>query len=351
MPSASTKFSLIERTWLKPRTSRRRRLPSARSRNRLEVSLASATGPAPCLRASTRDWRLAACAASASAMPEATGDHLGRRRGLLVEVAPCHRVARLGDVAFREHDLEEMRAPDARAEHLRAAVEVHAPDAPEALVELLRIERPDLVPVSVEALGPDVERERVVAAQVLDVEDFQPGLLHLDDRVGEARDPSAGEHVFADEEVGVVVPDVADEVHQPDAAVLEERGVRADDLGELVASGVLEAADAHHLVELLRICSGITAEVLVHLHRVLDAELLDLAARTLGLRAGGVDGRDIHAVVHGGVHEEAAEAAADVDHVLAGLEQHLARDVVGLGALRLLERPDPLAPVRAGIEH
>jgi hypothetical protein len=31
---------------------------------------------------------------------------------------------------------------------------------------------------------------------------------------------------------------------------LSERGVRADHLGELVAPGVLEAADRHHLVEL-----------------------------------------------------------------------------------------------------
>ena len=32
----------------------------------------------------------------------------------------------------------------------------------------------DAVPVAIEALGPGVERVRVVAAQVLDVDDLQP---------------------------------------------------------------------------------------------------------------------------------------------------------------------------------
>src|SRR5262245_28916502 len=348
MPSASTKPSWTESTWLKPRTSSRRRPAAARSRNRLEVSLASATGPSlrplACRSDSIRDSRFAACAASASAMSVAAR---GGLRFSPVEELAAHRVARLGHVALGEHDLEQMRAAVGHAEHLGAAVQVHAPDAPEALVEALRIERADPLPVAVEALGPDAERERVVAPQVLDVEDLQAGLFHLHDHVGEARDPAAGEHVLADEEVGVVVPDVADEMDQPEPALLEVAGVRADQLAERVAPGVLEAADRHHLVELL----GLGAEVGVHLHRILEAELLDLPARVLGLRSRGVDAGDADPVVRRGVHQEAAEARADVDHFLARLQAHLARDVVGLRALRLLERARVFPPVRAGVEH
>src|SRR5581483_4093211 len=107
--------------------------------------------------------------------------------GLVVQELPAHRVARRRDVALAHHDLEQMRTPVRRAEHLGAGPQVGAPDAAEALVELLRVERPDLLPVPVEALGPDVERERVIASQVLDVDDLEARLLAAIDRLGEAR--------------------------------------------------------------------------------------------------------------------------------------------------------------------
>src|SRR6185436_8309205 len=156
IPSASTKSSFTDKTWLKPRTSSRRRAPASRSRNRLEVSLASATGPAPAFSDCASEARLAACAASASAMPEAARRRFGRGLGrrFPVEEVARHRVA--GGVALGEDDLEQVRAPRRRAEHLGAAVEVYAPDAAEALVEAHRVERADLVPVAVEAFGPDV---------------------------------------------------------------------------------------------------------------------------------------------------------------------------------------------------
>src|SRR6185503_12549112 len=149
MPSASTQPGPISSTWSKPRTSSRRRAPASRSRNRFDVSLARPTGPAPAL----------SCAASASFF------RVCWLRGFaagFVEVAPRHREAGHRDVALREHDLEEMRAPARRAEHLGAAVEVHAPDAAEALGEARRVERADLVPARVEALAPRVERQRIV---------------------------------------------------------------------------------------------------------------------------------------------------------------------------------------------
>src|SRR6185312_13056818 len=339
MPSASTQPACgsTTSTSRKALTSRRRRSRAARSRKRFEVSFFRASAPLPCL----------SCAISASFFLVC---------GLaLVEEVPGHGVARARDVALGEHDLEKVGAARRRAEHLGAAVEVHAPDAAEALVEALRVERADALPVAVEALGPHVEGERVVAAQVLDVEHLEPSLLHRHDHLGEARDPAAGEYVLADEEVGLGGADVSDEVDQAEAAGLEELRVRADHLAELVASRVLEAADAHHFVELLRACSRVCPEVRVHLDGVLDAELLDLPARVLGLRAGGVDARDVDAVVHRGMHKKAAKAAADVDHFLARLEQYLARDMVGLCALRLLQSLRAVAPavtpVRAGVEQ
>src|SRR6185295_13648035 len=240
MPSVSTQPAAgsTRSTWLKPRTSSRRRATLSRSRNRFEVSLASPTGPAPSLSRAARASLFCVCCCC------------GLFGLLFVEEAPAHRVTGPGDVALGEHHLEEMRAAARRAEHLGAAIEVHAPDAPEALVEAPRVERPDLVPVLVEALGPDVERERVVAAQVLDVQHLEAGFLHLDDDVGEARDPAAREDVLADEIVGVEMSDVADEVDQPEAAGLERARVRADQLGQAGRSRVLEAADRHHLVVL-----------------------------------------------------------------------------------------------------
>src|SRR5438309_7347785 len=158
MPSASTWPSLMRRTSLKWRTSSRRRAAPARSRNRFEVSFASPTGPLPSLSRAAKASFFVVCR-------------------LFVEESPAHRIAGLRDVALGEHDLEQVRVPLGRAEHLGAAVQVDAPDPAEALVEALRIELADALPVAVEALAPRVERERVVSAQVLDVQHFEAGAL------------------------------------------------------------------------------------------------------------------------------------------------------------------------------
>src|SRR2546429_4251766 len=205
MPSASTWPSLMRRTSLKWRTSSRRRAAPARSRNRFEVSFASPTGPLPSLSRAAKASFFVVCR-------------------LFVEESPAHRIAGLRDVALGEHDLEQVRVPLGRAEHLGAAVQVDAPDAAEALVEALRIERADPLPVAVEALRPGVERERVVAAQVLDVQHFEAGALHLDDGIGKARDPAAGEHVAAGEENRVGEGDVGGGKEHAEAARAEEHG-------------------------------------------------------------------------------------------------------------------------------
>src|SRR3982751_1333276 len=159
MPSVSTHpgpaSPPMASTWLKWRTSSRRRGEASRSRKRFDVSFCRPTVPSPAL----------SCAARASFFLLCRLLAFG-----LVEEAPRHRIARHAHVALGERHLEEVRAPARAAEHLGAAIQVDAPDAPEALVESLRIDGADLVPVAVEALAPGVERERVVPAQVLHVE-------------------------------------------------------------------------------------------------------------------------------------------------------------------------------------
>src|SRR3954471_2722724 len=113
MPSVSTQPAAASTasTALKPRTSSCRRAALARSRNRFDVSLARPTGPAPCLSCSARASFFLLC----------------RLAFGLVEESPRHRVGRHADVALGEYDLEEMRGPGGRAEHLGAAVQVDAP--------------------------------------------------------------------------------------------------------------------------------------------------------------------------------------------------------------------------------
>src|SRR5205809_1219567 len=328
MPSASTWPSLIRRTSLKWRTSSRRRAAPARSRNRFEVSFASPTGPLPSLSRAAKASFYVVCR-------------------LFVGESPAHRIAGLRDVALGEHDLEQVRVPLGRAEHFGAAVEIDPPDAAEALVEALRIELANALPVAVEALRPGVERERVAAAQVLDVQHFEAGALHLDDGIGKARDPAAGKHVAADEELGLEASDVADEMQHAEAAGLEEPGVRLHHLGELVAPRMLEGADRDHLVVL----AARIAEIAEHLQGAAEPPPLDLAAHHVGLRGGGIDARDSHPEALMGVEHEAAESGADVDYLLARRKQQLPRHVVDLVPLRFLERACAFLPVRAGVHH
>src|SRR5258708_24873361 len=147
MPSVSTQpaDASTGSTSLKPRTSSLRRAALARSRNRFDVSLARPTGPAPSLSRAARSSFFRKCC----------GFALG-----FVEEAPAHGVVLHRDVALREHDLEKMRESRGRAEHLGAAVEIHAPDAAEALVELLGMKRADPLPVAVRERAPHTQRVR-----------------------------------------------------------------------------------------------------------------------------------------------------------------------------------------------
>src|SRR5258706_2264384 len=136
-----------------------------------------------------------------------------------------------------------MRLAFGGAEHLGAGPQVGAPDALEFLVELPVIELAHLLPVAVEAPRPVVERERVVAPEVLDIHDLEAVALAPVYRFGETGDPAAGEDVLADPELGVAHAHMADEVEHAQTAGLEIVGVGPDHLAELVAPRVLQRAD------------------------------------------------------------------------------------------------------------
>src|SRR6267378_762029 len=319
MPSAETRAraASTSTTSLKRERSTRGRACRSRSRNRLDVLFARPIPPRPPpassarSRASLLSWLF-------------TG----------VEEGAAHRIV-VADVALAHHDLEEVRLAAGGAEHLGARPEVGTPDAPELLVEFAWIELVHPLPITVEAPRPVVERQRVVAPQVLDVHDLQSAALAPVDRLGEARDPAAGEDVLAYPELGVAHADVADEVDHPEPARLEILGVGADHLGKLVAPRVLERADREQLVELARHLAEVALE---HLDLAFEAAALDLGARFLDLLGGGVDAGAERAVFLPRVKEQVSPAAADVGEGVASLQQDLAAHVIHLGDLRFLER-------------
>src|SRR5258708_23232918 len=143
------------------------------------------------------------------------------RSAPVVEKSAAHRIIVLREITLAEHDLEQVRSQTWRAKHFGTGIQIGAPYAAKVFAEFRRIERPDLVPVAVEALGPGIQRQRIVTAQVLDVDDLEPTLLHDNDGFRQARDPAAGKHVLADVELGVAHADMADEVQHAEAAGLE----------------------------------------------------------------------------------------------------------------------------------
>src|SRR5438445_1675132 len=332
MPSADTRerAASTSTTSSKPERSTRGRACRSRSRNRLDVLFASPIPPGPPAASSARS-----------------------RASLLswlftgVEEGAAHRIV-LADVAFAHHDLKEVRLAVGGAEHLGARPQVGPPDSAEPLVEFPGIEPVHPLPIAVEAPRPVVEREGVVAPQVLDVHDLQPAALAPDDRLGEAGDPASRKDVLANPELGVAHADVADEVDHPEPARIEILGVGANHLRKLVAPRVLERPDREQLVELARHLAEVALE---HLDLAFEAAALDLGARFPDLLGGGVDAGAERAVLLPGVEEQVAPAAADVGEGVAPLEQDLAAHVVHLGDLRLLERLGSVGEPGAGVGH
>ncbi len=84
---------------------------------------------------------------------------------------------------------------------------------------------------------------------------------------------------------------------------------------------------------------------------VLQSEPLHLRHSEIVLRLGEGHAMRPHTVMLRGMAHQPAPAAADVEHVLAGLQAQLAADHLELGALRGRDVGVPVGEVGAGIDH
>ena len=76
------------------------------------------------------------------------------------------------------------------------------------------------LPIAIEALGPCIERQRVMPAKIFDVENLEPGVFHQRNRIGETWNPTAGKNIISNKELGFTTPDVADEMQHSKPAGL-----------------------------------------------------------------------------------------------------------------------------------
>lgn len=119
--------------------------------------------------------------------------------------------------------------------------------------------------------------------------------------------------MLADEELGLVATDMADEMQQAEATRLQERGMGANHLGQLVAPRVLQGADRDDLV-VDRI--DVAKVRLADRERAVEPPTSDLVAQPGDLLGGGVDADTARTRGLLGVKHEAAEAATDVDEAI-----------------------------------
>src|SRR5262245_56386754 len=238
-------------------------------------------------------------------------------------------------------DLEQMRMAMRGAKHFGARIEIGTPFAPETLVERYRVERLNLGPMPIEALRPGIEGKRIMAPQILDIEDLQAGALHLGDCFREARNPAARKDVLADVELGIVFSEMPDEMQHAEATRLEAVCVRAHDLGDLIASRVLKDADRDALVVDARDFAEVGFD---HLEGFAEAPPRNFAAHRFDLLARRVDAGAERLVAFPCVEREAAPATTDIHESLAALELNLAADVLHLVLLSFLQRGGAFLP-------
>src|SRR5829696_3965260 len=118
---------------------------------------------------------------------------------------------------------------------------------------------------------------------------------------------------------------------------------------DLVRANVLDHPDAGHRVE--RLSRELAVVHHPNVHPLAESALLGTPAREGGLRLRERDAHHLDVVVRGGVHREAAPAAAHVQHALARLERELLADQLELCLLGLLQRRGPLREQGAAVGH
>jgi hypothetical protein len=196
------------------------------------------------------------------------------------------------------------------------------------------------------------QRDRVVGHEALDVLGVEAGALERELHAREQQRLAVGEHVAHRELVReriLLRAHQADRVVQQQPARLQHREQRAGVIVDLRLPDVLGHADARDRVV------GLAGQLAVvgdpDLDAVGDPRLLDQPPRQLGLRRRERDARHADAVVARGVDREAAPAAADVEHALAGLPARASARSVELGPLRLGERLRAAREQRAAVGH
>lgn len=270
------------------------------------------------------------------------------RQRVFVHVAPRPRQRFRAAAGLAAHDLEDRHV--VVLERIRAAGEIHAPDA-----EFFVVDEPArLFCVRLEILRPDFERARIVPPQALDVDRLEPAALRRFEREADVRQLAVREHVAIDEFAAAERRFAAFRVGRRDAvvhrdAVVDEQLAHAREVErQILAADVLEHPDARDAVELP-----------VDFAIVLQADL-DLVLEAGGLHARGGEIelvlRQRHAetrraeLLRGAQHER-APAAADVEQPLAGLELDLRQDMVDLLDLRGREIFIAVLEVRARVHH
>ena len=258
-----------------------------------------------------------------------------------------HRRRRLGERPRAEHLVD---GGVADLEAVAGSAQVQAPD-PQALGagEPLR-----LLEVLIEALGPVAKRLRVVGVEVLDVEGLEPRPLERREHPGEVEQLAVGEDVAvrelaADVDAVLLGGDPDDPVVEYPAVGLQYPLDLAAVLVDLGLADVLDHPDARDGVE------AVIGEVAIvgypDLDQVADPGFPRPLGGELGLRRRKGDPERRDAVLAGGVDHEAAPAAADVEHPLAGLELQFPTDQLELRLLRFLQGLGPLLEQGAAVGH
>src|SRR6185312_5734657 len=109
-------------------------------------------------------------------------------------------------------------------------------------------------------------------------------------------------------------------------------------------------ADADQLVELAELV-GITIVEQAHFATGRESSIADSFLRQLKLMLAQRDPRRLRSIVLGGVHNQSAPSAADIEQALARLQPELAANVVELLLLSRLHSVIRRLEICAGIHH
>src|SRR5262245_13961437 len=240
--------------------------------------------------------------------------------------------------------------PDgAELEGHRRARHVEEPGPVDALTHQV----PRLVPPRLQALHPVAAGAGVVQAEALDVEDLPSRSLLLGHGLGEAGQVAIREDVPVEElrlAGGLPVELVRDPMVQVQAAIVQHLADPSEEARVVGDPHVLDDPDGRDLV-----VAGAGGEVpdvqVLHLAPAGQALSRDAGLGPLRLLPGERHPVGAHAMVLGGPDGEAAPAAADVEHGLAGLETQLPAHQLELVRLRLLEFAVGIAVVGARVDH